>query len=34
MTPEINLIGIIVTAFVIGVAITTAIVLFCKNRKK
>lgn len=34
MTPNINLIGIVVTTFVAGAVITSAIVLAFKNRKK
>ena len=34
MTPNINLIGICVTAFVVGAVITSAIVLSFKKRKK
>jgi hypothetical protein len=34
MTPEINLIGIVVTAFVVGAVITSAIVLAFKKRRK
>lgn len=34
MTPNINLIGIIVTAFIVGAVITSAIVLSLNKRRK